>query len=65
MDIFNSMIRNLKELKDGSDIVTKDIQDFITDLTLYIPQSGDYLINVKELIKKCKNIWNHIIELNT
>lgn len=40
------------------------IQDFITELALYQPYGGDYLINEKDLIKKCKNIWNYIDKIN-
>lgn len=40
-----------------------EIQDFVTDLALYRPQGGDCLIDENELIKKCKNIWNHIAEI--
>lgn len=40
-----------------------EIQDFVTDLALYQPQGGDCLIDEKELIKKCINIWNHIVEI--
>lgn len=39
-----------------------EIQDFVTDLALYRPQGGECLIDEKELIKKCKNIRDHIIE---
>ena len=42
-----------------------EIQDFITDLALYVPQGGDNLINEMELVKKCKYIWNYIVKLST
>ena len=41
-----------------------EIQDFIADLALYVPQGGDYLINEVELVKKCKYIWKYIVNLN-
>ena len=41
-----------------------EIQDFITELALYLPQGGDYLISEKELVEKCKSIWNHMIEMD-
>lgn len=31
-----------------------EIQDFVTELALYKPQGGEYLINEKEFIEKCR-----------
>ena len=40
------------------------IQDFVTELALYQPRGGEFLINEEELIKRCESILSYIVEIN-
>ena len=40
-----------------------EIQNFVTELALYQPQGGDYLINEKELINKCRHMREYIQQM--